>query len=975
MKRILLFLNIVFLCLQLHATESSEPTIVPDQAKYSLLTPDLAQRKTLKIILPNGLEAYLISDPKTDKSGAVLSVMVGSWDDPRDYPGLAHFLEHMLFLGTKKYPEESEYSRYITEHGGVSNAYTANSYTSFMFEVDNTAFSGALDRFAHFFIEPLFNPSGVSRELNAIDQEYAKNLENDDWRLLYVDKEIANPNHPYHDFNIGNSKTLAKVSREVFINWYQQHYSANLMHLMVVSSLPIDQLRDLVVSSFKEIPNNNKKPYDLDLPAMGEPGKMVYVEPVQDIRTLTLMWELPPQFVEMKDAQPATTVCYVIGHEGAESLLAELKREGLAEKLGCSKHKLGGKNSFFFIEIRLTDEGVKEVDRVIAYTFQALANLKAKEYPKYLFQEMQRMQVINYQYQPREDLFQYLMRNADLITNEDLATFPEQSLITQKFDPEAIKELLDVLTPQNAHFYLQAPSRLTHVTLNQHEKWLGADYAVKPLKKELLDKWAKETLHPAIELPAANPFIPQKLSVIDPTTSHEDQNVSVIPKPEMIYDNSLSKVYYAKDTHYRVPKISLIFQIKTPQIDMGNPAKIVSADLYVKSITENLSKYSYPALLAGLEYDIKRTDYGLSFYVGGYSENAHLLFEEILKQLKNVQPTEHEFDLYKNSLLRDYQNFAKKSPLEQALEALKSVLYKKFVTEKQKANSIQQVTYQKFNEYVADLFQQTFVEGIIYGDINHEDARSLTDKVLATVRGSVYPKDKRKRTQVILLPPYQGPFYLESPIKMQGNAVILAIENIQQPHNFNFKDRAAQQVLMQAIKEPFFTELRTQQQTAYLVYSDGLEIEKQLFELFAVQSNTHAVRDLLSRFELFIESYFQQLPQDVTEERFNVIKAALLHALEQPPKDVGDMGSLLQKIAFDYDGDFDWISKRIQGIKELTYEEFLKKANEMIGRTNHRRVAVLLKGIIPKEKAFNYTPLKSLSSLRRMSEYTDLKDE
>lgn len=67
------------------------------------------------IQLPNGLKAILISDPTTDKAGAALDVHVGHLSDPWEVPGLAHFLEHMLFLGTEKYPDENEYTQ-VSNH-------------------------------------------------------------------------------------------------------------------------------------------------------------------------------------------------------------------------------------------------------------------------------------------------------------------------------------------------------------------------------------------------------------------------------------------------------------------------------------------------------------------------------------------------------------------------------------------------------------------------------------------------------------------------------------------------------------------------------------------------------------------------------------------------------------------------------------------------------------------------------------------
>lgn len=65
------------------------------------------------ITLDNQLQALLIHEPDADKASAALDVNVGSFADPDDIAGLAHFLEHLLFMGTAKYPEENDYSKVI----------------------------------------------------------------------------------------------------------------------------------------------------------------------------------------------------------------------------------------------------------------------------------------------------------------------------------------------------------------------------------------------------------------------------------------------------------------------------------------------------------------------------------------------------------------------------------------------------------------------------------------------------------------------------------------------------------------------------------------------------------------------------------------------------------------------------------------------------------------------------------------------
>ena len=110
------------------------------------------------VMLDNGLEALVVSDSDADKAAAALDVNAGSANDPADRPGLAHFLEHMLFLGTEQYPDPGEYGRFISEHGGASNATTSFAHTNYFFDVDAAHLEGALDRFAQFLRLPAFRP-------------------------------------------------------------------------------------------------------------------------------------------------------------------------------------------------------------------------------------------------------------------------------------------------------------------------------------------------------------------------------------------------------------------------------------------------------------------------------------------------------------------------------------------------------------------------------------------------------------------------------------------------------------------------------------------------------------------------------------------------------------------------------------------------------------------------------------------------
>lgn len=949
------------------AVWSSDYTLIEDKGNLPILTTSLSQQKTLKIRLNNGLEAYIVSDPGVDKASAAMTVRVGSWEELSMYPGLAHFLEHMLFLGTKKYPKESEYDRFVTEHGGTSNAFTMNDYTSYMFDIDNTAFETALDMFSNFFKEPLFNPSGVSRELQAIDQEYAKNLENDNVREAYVLKENADPTHPYHSFNAGNSASLAKVSQDALKDFYHSHYSSNLMRLVVISPDPLDKLLEMVIQDFKDVPNLNKSLYDLNAPTFpsNREKEIIYIEPIKNIRSVMLLWDLPSKFSHMIETKPEGVVCYVLGHEGKESLLAELKKEKLAEGLQCGTLQAGPNTTYFYVNIDLTEEGIHQLETVLIRFFQTLAMFKEKGVPQYLFDEVQGVAKIRYQYQGREDTFQAIMKHANRLAHEDMDTYPVYSEVIQSFDPASIRELLHFLTPQNMIIDVVAPSALTNVIPDRKEQWNGVAYAKRPFPKTLLAKLNEAKPHANIQLPEPNPFIPKNLGLVNGTLK-EPLKRSIVPHAVPVVDNEKGKIYFAKDTQFLIPKVGWIFEIKTPEINSNDPSKVVLGDLFIKTVKEALNTLSYPAQIAGLNYEMSRSDDGINLSIEGYSENASKLLESILQNLQNSSIQENQFNIYKDYQLREYQNAAKESPLQQASEVIKSIIYKRFSSSQQKGQALQKVTFNQFQNYLQNVLSKVYIQGVLYGNMTEENAKQTAELILSTLKGKPYFVSEQPKIDVIVLPKQGGPFYVQKKIHAQGNATALAIEIPE----FTLQKRSIQQVMMQAIGEPFFAELRTRQQTGYIVYQSPEDIERHLFNFFVVQSNTHDPRDLLARFELFIESYLQELPTHVTEERFNKIRDALLINLQQPAKNIKGMSELIYQLAFKFNADFDWMEKRVLALKELKYEEFLKLSPQFFGRQNKRRFAVLLEGNLPLENIFRYVELKNVDQLRDLSEYT-----
>jgi len=128
-------------------------------------------RQYQAIKLDNGMTVLLVSDPQAPKSLASLALPIGSLDDPNNQLGLAHYLEHMVLMGSKRYPEPEALSEFLKKHGGSHNASTASYRTAFYLEVENDALRPAVDRMADAIAEPLLDPVNADRERNAVNAE------------------------------------------------------------------------------------------------------------------------------------------------------------------------------------------------------------------------------------------------------------------------------------------------------------------------------------------------------------------------------------------------------------------------------------------------------------------------------------------------------------------------------------------------------------------------------------------------------------------------------------------------------------------------------------------------------------------------------------------------------------------------------------------------------------------------------------
>lgn len=945
---------------EMHPVEKSAPSAVyqeiQDLSNLPSLNPDLADRKTAKLRLCNGLQVLLVSDPKADQSAAAMTVEVGSWNDPAEYPGMAHFCEHMLFIGTQKYPNENEFFTVGSNYGSSINAYTAPQQTVYTFSCQTPGFLDLLDRFAHFFIDPLFSPGSISRELHAVDQEFAKNIENDGWREYMIFKETGNPNHPNKGFSTGNSQTLSQIPPDALKKWHADCYGANRMYLVIYSSLPLEELKQTVAQIFPAIPEAKADliPSNFSLTSDEQRGHILYIQPIQNRRSLSLSWELP-QDLAVDPSKSAGLVAYALQRGQKANLYENLKQEQWIDSMSVRVDNLGGNtHRFFQINLDLTQKGIEDVQAVIQRCFQAVAGLKETGVPSYLFQERNAMAQLTYQFRGRTDAYDFVTQIADSLPEEPLSTFPRNLILATQYNPQKVQQTIAFLTPENCSLSLMAPSELTQVLPERKEKWMGAAYTIRSIPDAWSHSWASALPHPQIRLAQPNPFLPTQLATVP------DPALGTVPT--LFARGDIGQAYYARCPEFASPHSVIHLHIQSPELQ-PNARSQVLASLYLDHLTDQLHPTLAAASAAGLSchFDLDRSRIHLQ--IGGFSEKAPLLLQEVIKQMPLNPPTPEQFALYVDRHEKSYSNGQKELAIRQAKELLDSLVNQDRTTKQQRLAALKTIRHEDLLAFHQKVFEKTYLQALFAGNLSLQDAESAWLDIVHVLGKTPYPTQEHAKTKVLSLPDKAGPYCISQTVGVQGNAAILLIDE----GDFTFEKRVSQEILGSTIREAFFTELRTKQKTAYIAQSECTELEERLFRSFLVQSNSHEPEELLYRFELFLEEYHASLAEQIGEARFETIKQSQINSLKTRYRNLKEKSSLWNYLAFQQKGDFAFVDKKIQAYQALSYETFLKHASQFLSRDNHKRLAVLYKGRIATP--FAYEPI-GVPQLEEIAAYT-----
>lgn len=913
----------------------------PSDGADTLDGADSTGRAYRSITLDNGLMAFLIHDPEANKSAAALSVAVGSLENPDAHLGLAHFLEHMVYMGTDKYPEVGEYERYVTSYQGYDNAYTSSEETNYYFEVNHEGFVGSLDRFSQLIVAPLFPQEYIEREINAVHNEHQKNLQSDPWRTYRISGLTSKAGHPRQRFATGDKETLKNANREVIVDFYNRYYSANMMKLATISTLGLDEQEQQVRTLFAGLSNNNrdKLTYDADIYDDSLLPQRIEIEPVTDVRQVVLGFEMPSGH-DYWQSKPDHLLSALIGDEGKGSLLSLLKERGYATALlsGLYSSSYVGE---FEVEITLTEKGLAEVNEVVTLFFSYIAMLKKEGLKEYFYNESKQLAQIGYDYRAPMDGADAVIYYANIMHRFAPLDALRNDRLFFKHAPLDFRLFLNKITPRKLRMMVVAQG----VTTDKVEPHYGIKYSVNPIPVSVYQAWENPQSYTVLHYPEPNKFIPTNLAILAN---------DVRDKPYKLLDTEQGVFWFQQDNDFLRPKANLHLNILTDKTN-SNPKQALLSVLYTRALQESVNEWKYPILTAGLDFAVRRNNRGISIDIGGYSDKLPLLISEIGKRLQTITIDDEAFAAVKSNLKRDLANKVYAHGYLQVIEMGNIILNLNAIPYTAYESMVDAVTLVEVRTYSEELFKRVAFEGIAYGNLDQAGLTKQLNEFMQQLNTKTLPTNERKTEQVLKLSQkYTYSFVTES----NNHALIRLVQMGERSPALDAQLR----IIDTHIGSAFFTELRSNQQLGYVVHAGLYYLKKVLGFRFIVQSSTHNPKQIDASINGFLPMMATQFAE-LTDEQLQGYKQSIIAELQQPELTIADHHARLRAQAIKLDGDFDYRQKLITELGKVTKDEIVTVWNSLASK-GQLSVALFAKGT-NIENLPHTTAISSLSQFKQ----------
>ena len=297
-------------------------------------------------------------------------IKTGSIDEDDSNNGVAHFLEHLFFKGTKNHAP-GEFDKILETKGAITNAATSKDFTHYYITIPSKDFDLAMELHADMLQNPMIPRNEMEKERRVVLEEIGKDMNSPEKILMENLDAMMYTSHPYKRRVIGKKDIIETITREKVLEFYNAHYSPSNMVTLVIGDVDTNHALDKISQSFNcDAKKSEKNIYPKEAQLTEQKRKTEYSADTQSGYMLIGFRAVP---ISNKESYALDVLATILG-EGRSSVLnqslKEKKRVAFSVSAGNMTYKDDG---IFYIKANFEPEKIKSVETAI---FEEIAKIQ-----------------------------------------------------------------------------------------------------------------------------------------------------------------------------------------------------------------------------------------------------------------------------------------------------------------------------------------------------------------------------------------------------------------------------------------------------------------------------------------------------------------------------------------------------------------------------------------------------------------------
>lgn len=906
------------------------------------------------ILLNNGIKMVLISDPNTKTSSCSVGINAGYLED--NYEGTAHFLEHLLFMGSSKFPEQNTYHSYVQTCGGIDNAYTSDNVTCYYLELENEFLDKGIEMLSWFFREPLLDMKHINSEREIINSEHQKNILSDVWIMDDIFKKFIKKSK-YTNFGTGNSESLRDITKEDIMNFYNTYYTTDNMYVCIVDTDDIKTMTKKYLKYFEDIPDKKfvgEKDRFIKTKLNTIEDNLIVFKSISQYNFLNYYIILNYNNKNQIEYQLINLISFIIGSEYTESFSYYLKENDIANFIKTNADYYYDYEAIITINITLHKTSLEIIELISMYLNSLLNKISEIDENKFklIYNNFRKINLLQSLYNNKPESSEMSNEVVDNLIKGNV----ELCVIRKNFIPEYNSEIYkkfimminDIEIKITTNFNIEERKE-SDFLISEHYK---TKYYLLDNKFNLLNK--KKDIIPIdynFDNMIAYSDIPIKTDIINASINKKEL-------PKLIYKNNFREVYLLEHNKYEKPILNITLIRENKKYIQKQHSLIITIykslclrilNYYLDTISNykmyfsmNLSDEYLVYNFNGLDYVMKKFVNDIinktSFYAIQINPLSKKYFEEIIKDIKE-------------NLL----NFKYDSPYLLCLKYLSIILSKDFMPD-EGIKYIDKLSYEDFIEQLEKLLIFEKEIFIIVGDLkNCPEIFTCDDLVMKNAleyveilgldsskyTGEVSEEktnDKIENSNV-----YQELNYVLKKDQINPKEINNCLVDCYLVKNYEltlvndaieksqlkiiFRDKLLYDLIANLINEPLFDKIRTIDKLGYIVKSTfkyhSYNSEAKIFICYIIQSN-YKIEDIYKSVNTFNEKFYKDFLSNKKKFKklFENLKKSLVLDHEKNPTDLDEEIMIYLTSIINKYGIFNYRELNLEILKNLTFKNF-----------------------------------------------------